>query len=128
MKRREFIKKNSAGLTALCTAGCGLRPKKKYSFKPGPAPYSFKVDVPKPHGTMPVRKIGNTGINVSQCCFGSHMRQELIPYVDERRKIIRSAYDLGVNFFDVYDLDGACYQYEPMGKHLAPMIDDVIII
>lgn len=54
------------------------------------------------------------------------MRQELIPYVDERRKTIRGAYDIGVNFFDVYDLDGACYQYKPMGKHLAPMINKVV--
>jgi predicted aldo/keto reductase-like oxidoreductase len=41
--------------------------------------------------------------------------------------MIREAYDLGINFFDVYDHEGRTYQYEPMGSHLAPMINDVVI-
>jgi predicted aldo/keto reductase-like oxidoreductase len=41
--------------------------------------------------------------------------------------MIRDAYEMGINFFDIYDHEARIYQYEPMGKHLAPMINDVVI-
>ena len=55
------------------------------------------------------------------------MRKELIKYVKEREWMIREAYDMGINFFDIYDRFGGTYQLEPMGSHLAPMINDVVI-
>jgi len=127
MKRRDFIIKGTAGALTAGVAGCGAAGLNKEEFKPGPAPFSFKVDMPKPAGTMPVGEIGTTGIKVSKLGFGSHIRKEIIKYFEERQKIIRESYDLGVTFFDVYDTEMECYQYEPMGKHLAPMINDVVI-
>ena len=76
---------------------------------------------------MPMGEIGSTGIKVSKFAFGSHMRGEIIEYEKEREWMIREAYDLGINLFDVYDKEQNCFQYEPMGRHLAPMINDVVI-
>jgi aryl-alcohol dehydrogenase-like predicted oxidoreductase len=126
MKRRDFLIKGTAGAISIGAAASSHA--KEYQFKPELAPFSFKVDLPKPSGgTMPMREIGKTGIKVSQFCFGSHIRKDIVKYSDEREKIIREAYDLGINFFDVYDVEQECYQYEPMGRYLAPMINDVVI-
>jgi len=126
MKRRDFIIKGTTGGLTLGLAGKSFS--KDIQFKPELAPFSFKVDVAKPSGgTMPMREIGKTGIKVSQFCFGSHIRKDIVKYSDERHKIIREANDLGVNFFDVYDIEQECYQYEPMGKYLAPIINEVVI-
>ncbi len=72
-------------------------------------------------------EVSTTGIKVSKMGFGSHKRPDMMQYFDARKKNIREAYDLGVRIFDVYDREHGIYQYEPMGQHLAPIINDVVI-
>lgn len=123
MRRRQFIQ-TMAGTTALSTLGCSSEIKLKSQV----ATFSLDVTHPMPSGgTMPMGKIGKTGITVSRFGFGAHMPKELIPYEKERERTIREAHDLGVTLFDVYDLSWGLHQYEPMGKHLAPIINDVVI-
>jgi len=90
-------------------------------------PIDFDTKVPKPQGTMPMSEIGKTGIKVSKFGFGSHITQEVREHEKEREWMIREAYDFGINFFDVYDIEMNSFQYEPMGRYLAPVINDVVI-
>ncbi len=127
MKRRDFLVRSTMVAMALGTTGCGLGAK-RYNFKEEYTSFTHKVEAPKPKsGTMPMGEVGTTGIKVSKLCFGSHMPLDAVKYEDERRKIIHEAYDYGVNFFDVYDIGQKVFQFEPMGRHLAPMINDVVI-
>jgi len=122
MKRRDFIARGTAGVIGAGLAGCStVKVKRELS------PHAFDKKVSKPAGTMPMGEIGTTGIKVSKFGFGSHMRKDVVPFEKEREWMIREAYDLGVRLFDVYDHEQECYQYEPMGRHLAPLINDVVI-
>lgn len=127
MKRRDFIKKSTVGALAVGATGAGAAPKQKFEFKPEKSPFSFKVTVPKPQGTMPMGELGKTGMKLSKLGFGSHMSPDILKFTVEREKIIQEAYDLGVRVFDIYDKEHECFQYEPMGRYLKPMINDVII-
>jgi predicted aldo/keto reductase-like oxidoreductase len=122
MKRRDFIAAGTAGALGAGLSGCSSIPVKRQL-----SPHAFDKKVPKPAGTMPMDEIGTTGIKVSKFGFGSHMRKDIVPFENEREWMIREAYDLGVRLFDVYDHEQECYQYEPMGRHLKPMINDVVI-
>ena len=127
MKRRDFIAKGTVGALGAGFAGCSMKP---WSIKVAPegVPFSFGDNYPKPNGgTKPMNELGKTGIKVSSFGFGSHMRTYLRPYEKERERMIRDAYEFGVNVFDVYDKEHNVYQYEPAGRHLAPIINDVII-
>ena len=131
MKRRDFIIKGSTGTLGVGLSGCSSLKSGKIQVKKSDvrySNYSFKASVPKPSGgTMPTGELGTTGIKVSKFGFGSHMRRDIVTFFNERQRIIREAHDYGVTLFDVYDKEHECYQYEPMGKHLAPMINDVVI-
>ena len=77
---------------------------------------------------MPSGELGTTGIKVSKFCFGSHMSHALLKYEKERGIMLREAYDLGITTFDVYENNmGRLRQWEPTGRHLAPVINDVVI-
>ncbi len=122
MKRRNFVKTGTAGALGMGLAGCSsIKVKQKLSS------VDFDRKAPRPKGTMPMGEIGKTGIKASKFGFGSHMRGELQQYPKEREWMIREAYDMGMNFFDVYDKEQNCFQYEPMGRYLAPMINNVVI-
>ena len=122
MKRRDFILTGAAGAFGAGLAGCsGVTVKRELS------PYAFDQEEQKPVGTMPMAEIGKTGIKVSKFGFGSHIRKDIVKFGKEREFMIREAHDLGMNFFDVYDKEQECYQYEPMGRFLAPVINDVVI-
>ncbi|MCE5252008.1 aldo/keto reductase [bacterium] len=131
MKRRDFILKTAAGTLGAGLAGCGSGAPRTMLIKKDDirySDYSFKATVPRPSGgSIPAGELGTTGIRVSKFGFGSHMRSDIVKFFDERQQIIREAYDCGINLFDVYDKEHECYQYEPMGKHLAPMIKNVVI-
>jgi predicted aldo/keto reductase-like oxidoreductase len=130
MKRRDFIQRSALGATAAGMAGCsgaGNQVNIKKSELEWEE-FSFESSVPKPSGgAIPRNKLGTTDIEVSAFGFGSHMRRDIIGFFDERQQIIRQAYELGVNLFDVYDKEHHCFQYEPMGQHIEPMKNDVVI-
>jgi len=122
MKRRIFIAKGAAAAVGIGMSGCAATKPKSINLEAARAPF-----IPRPSGTMPMKELGNTGIKISQFGFGSHMSPVMVPYEKQREHLIREAYDLGVNIFDVYDKEHGCFQYEPMGRHLKPVINDVII-
>ena len=124
MKRRQFITRSAYGVIGTGLTGCGLG---KRQVRQELTPIDFKKRIAKPSGTMPASEIGKTGIRVSKFGFGSHMRKDIIPYTKEREWMVKEAVDLGINLFDVYDYEQQCYQYEPMGRYLAPVINDVVI-
>ncbi|MFC1693229.1 aldo/keto reductase [Candidatus Latescibacterota bacterium] len=127
MKRRDFITKSAAGAMGAGLTGCAMKPG-RIELEIKLPPFSFGDNYPRPKGgTIPERELGTTGIKVSTFGFGSHMRPYLKPYEKERERMLREAYELGVNIFDVYDREHEVYQYEPTGRHLAPMINDVVI-
>jgi len=129
MRRREFVRAASAGaLGAGIAAGSGmLSGCSSIKLKQEHQPIDFDRKGKKPVGTMPMGEIGTTGIKVSKFGFGSHLRRDIIKNEKEREWMIREAYNLGVRLYDVYDKEQNCFQYEPMGRHLAPMINDVVI-
>jgi predicted aldo/keto reductase-like oxidoreductase len=95
-------------------------------IKPEGVPFSFGDNYPKPKsGSMPMGELGKTGIKISKFGFGSHIQPYLRTYYKERERMVREAHELGVNIFDVYDTEGEAFQYEPMGKYLAPIKNDV---
>jgi len=127
MRRRDFIATGATGALGMGLTGCSAFRPKRVEIKQELSSYDFDKKVSKPQGTMPMSEIGTTGIKVSKFGFGSHMRRDIIKFEKEREWMVREAYDLGVNFFDVYDYEQRCFQYEPMGRYLAPMINDVVI-
>ncbi len=76
-------------------------------------------------GRITTRELGKTGITVSNFGFGSHVERRNTG--TKREYMIREAIDRGITTYDVYDFDGNTYQYEPMGKYLAPVINDVVL-
>jgi len=92
-------------------AGCSAGTKKIALWKEL-APF-----YPRPRGgTMPMNELGTTGIRISAFGFGSHIRAEMRSYDRQREYMIREAFELGVNVFDVYDQEegvskGGSYQY-----------------
>ncbi|MFC1538893.1 aldo/keto reductase [Candidatus Latescibacterota bacterium] len=127
MKRRDFIAQGASGAAAMGIAGCSSILPGKITLKEERTPIDLTSKVPKPSGTMPTAEIGTTGIKVSKYGFGSHMTTELAKYKKEREWMIREAYDMGITLFDVYDYEFGIYQYEPMGRYLKPVINDVVI-
>ncbi|MFC1551133.1 aldo/keto reductase [Candidatus Latescibacterota bacterium] len=127
MRRREFFKASMAATAALGTAGCSsIMPKMKIDQKI--TDISLEPTKPRPSGgTMPTGELGTSGIKVSKLAFGSHMSQPLLPFEKEREVMIREAYDFGINIFDIYEKRWNIFQYEPMGRHIAPIRNDVIL-
>ena len=120
MKRRGFLAAGLAGAAAGIAGCAGVAVKQEL------APHAFDRMGKKPVGTMPTGVIGNTGIRVSKFGFGSHMRKDIVPFAKEREWMIREAHELGITLFDVYDKEQECFQYEPMGRFLKPVINDVV--
>ncbi|MFC1606457.1 aldo/keto reductase [Candidatus Latescibacterota bacterium] len=130
MRRRGFIINGAISTAALSASGCSLvMSGKKIMLERRfeSSDYSFDVTRPRPKGgTIPVRDLGNTGIKVSAFGYGAHMQKDLVPFEEERSRMIRESYHLGVNTFDIYDHWGV-EQFEPMSRHLAPMMNDVVL-
>ncbi len=55
------------------------------------------------------------------------MTKELVTHEHEREIMIREAYQLGINFFDIYDNNWEVYQFEPMSRHMEPFIKEAVI-
>jgi aryl-alcohol dehydrogenase-like predicted oxidoreductase len=128
MKRRSFISTGLAG-AALAGSGCAGRVKliRDRTIRKSPEEM-LKVTRSKPRGgTMPTTELGTTGIKVSRFAFGSHMSSDLLTYEKERERMIHEAFDLGITVFDVYEKNWNIFQYEPMGRHLAPIRRDIVL-
>ncbi len=127
MKRRQFLCKSSIAAAAMGASGCSVFPGKKIMLQKrfDAADYSFEVTRKRPQaGSIPEREIGKTGVKVKTLGFGAHMQHDLVPFEEERQKIIRESFELGMNTYDIYDHWGV-EQFEPMSRHLAPMMKDV---
>ena len=122
MKRRNFIETICAGGVAGAFSGCAAG-KNRVKLCKEQAPF-IKRPV---GGSIPVKVLGKTGIKISAFGFGSHIREDMVPFEKQREYMIREAIDLGINLFDVYDEYNKMNQYEPMGRYLKHVINDVII-
>ena len=127
MKRRDFIVQGTTGALAAGLGGCASMGRESNRVKLELTPVDLDKKVPRPQGTMPTGELGKTGIKVSKFGFGSHMREDMVKYTKEREWMVREALDLGVNLFDVYDEESGAFQYEPMGRYLEPVKNEVII-
>ena len=127
MRRRDFIRGGLIGSAAAGLAGCSAG-KKILPLKSDMAGFSLEVKRAKPSpGTIAKKEIGHTGIMATRFGYGSHMPKELVKYERERETMLRSAFDLGITFFDIYDKSWEIYQMEPMSRHLAPIKNDVVL-
>jgi predicted aldo/keto reductase-like oxidoreductase len=132
MKRRRFVKRMIESASVLASTGCsgllGRKIRLECDVDLRRDPGILRITRPKPEpGVMPMGEIGRTGIKVSKFSFGAHMSQDLLPYEKEREFMIREAFDMGINLFEVYDQSWNIHQYEPMGRHLAPIINEVVV-
>ncbi|MDI1495202.1 MAG: oxidoreductase [Cenarchaeum symbiont of Oopsacas minuta] len=80
---------------------------------------------------MKYRKIGKTGISVSEIGFGAwtiamNWWGKAIEE-DEAKRMIKKAYDLGINFFETGDMYGRGKSERLIGEALDGVRDDVII-
>jgi len=127
MMRRDFIAKGAAGAVAAGLGGCAAKGRESLRLKQELTPIDLERKAPRPKGTMPMGMLGKTGIRVSKFGFGSHMREDMVKFTKEREWMVREAFDLGVNLFDVYNEESGALQYEPMGRYLAPLKNEAII-
>ena len=127
MMRRDFIVKGATGVLAAGLGGCAVKGRKSIRVQTELTSIDLNKKAPRPKGTMPMGTLGKTGITVSKFGFGSHMREDMVKYTKEREWMVREAFDLGVNIFDVYDEEAGVFQYEPMGKYLEPIKNKVVL-
>jgi len=129
MKRRTFIIDTSLTSAAVGLAGCSILPGEKITLERRfvASDYSFEVTRARPkNGSIRTRELGTTGIMVSSFGYGAHIHNDLVPFESERCRMVREAFDLGITTFDIYDHWGV-EQFEPMSRHLAPMMDEVVL-
>lgn len=72
---------------------------------------------------MQKRKLGRTGIQVSIVGFGGTWISQLS--MDEAVKVVRRAFELGINYFDTAKLDGD--SEEKIGVALKDVRDECIL-
>ena len=111
MRRRTFMK-GIGTVMALPAVGCSR--------------LSSVKTVDKPSVTVPRRKFGNTGMELSMLGFGSHLVKSLIKKPKLRDRMIKLGYEAGINTFDIYD-HGGYHQFEPMSKSIADFRKEILI-
>jgi aryl-alcohol dehydrogenase-like predicted oxidoreductase len=74
---------------------------------------------------MKYRKLGKTGISVSEIGFGSHLSRQNMGDPKARTAQIRKGLELGINLFDIYE--HGYRQFGPMSEILGPVRQDVVI-
>ena len=78
---------------------------------------------------MDYRTLGRTGIDVSQLCLGSMMFGAWgNSDVDECVRMVNTAMDAGVNFFDTADIYAAGQSEEILGRALKSRRDEIILV
>lgn len=73
---------------------------------------------------MNYRKLGKSELEVSEISFGC---MSLEPEASQNNRLLRSAVDAGINYFDTADLYDKGLNEEIIGKALKPVRDDVIL-
>lgn len=79
---------------------------------------------------MQKRKLGNSGLEVSEIGFGCMgLSYGYGPAIDKRSAIalIRRAFELGITFFDTAEIYGPYINEEVVGEAIAPFRDHVVI-
>ncbi len=89
MRRKEFF------LASLAVAGIGWRPS---------SAARARGDIVSTPGPLPRRPLGRTGEHLSVIGFGGNIIKEEQP--DEAARMVREAYEQGINYFDVAPLYG----------------------
>ncbi|MBW7998057.1 MAG: aldo/keto reductase [Candidatus Glassbacteria bacterium] len=89
MRRKEFF------LASLAVAGLGWRPS---------LAARARGDIVSTPGPLPRRPLGQTGENLSVIGFGGNIIKEEPP--EEAARMVREAYEQGINYFDVAPLYG----------------------
>ena len=110
MDRRSFISRMGILAGATSATSCLKSPAK------------IKIK----EGYIPKATLGKTGIKVSRLGFGSHLKEELIADPEYRDRMIKTAYDRGVNFYDVYDHSGY-KQFQPMSESIRDFRKNVVV-
>jgi aryl-alcohol dehydrogenase-like predicted oxidoreductase len=87
----------------------------------------------KPEGeeAMQTRKLGNSSLEVSALglgCMGLSYGYGPATDTQEAIKLIRSAFERGVTFFDTAEAYGPYKNEELVGEALAPIRDQVMIV
>ena len=76
-------------------------------------------------GSMQYRRLGKSGILVSEVSFGSHLKRYNVEDPEGRRRQIEAGIEKGINLFDIYE--HSYKQFEPMSKALAYVRDEVVL-
>ncbi len=106
LTRREFIPRVTA---AALGAGVLLSPDRS----------SGSVD------SMKYRKLGKTGVSISEIGFGSHLTRQNLGDPRVRAAQIRKGLELGINLFDIYE--HKYHQFGLMSEVLGPVRQDVVL-
>lgn len=111
MKRRSFLTGISIGAAMTSLNSCA----KRGTVVPAAA-----------EGEIPKVTFGKTGMQVSRFGFGSHLKKELVANPKLRDRMIKTAYERGVNVFDVYDhMD--CNQFHPMSESIRDFRKNILL-
>ena len=54
-------------------------------------------------GNMQYRRLGKSGILVSEVSFGSHLKRHNVEDPEGRRRQIETGIEKGINLFDIYE-------------------------
>ena len=77
---------------------------------------------------MQYRRVGGTGLQVSELCLGAMMfGQWGNTDHDDSIRIIHTALDVGINFIDTADVYSGCQSEEIVGKAIVGRRDDLVI-
>ncbi|MBN1291958.1 MAG: aldo/keto reductase [Candidatus Latescibacteria bacterium] len=114
MNRRNFIKDIGLSTSVLSLSGCGAQSVQQLN------------EISVPSGTMPMKKLGKTSIDISLLGFGAHLKEELVRQPKLRDRMIKLGYEGGINLFDVYNRD-EYRQYKPMSKSIREFRKNIIL-
>jgi voltage-dependent potassium channel beta subunit len=77
---------------------------------------------------MNTRRVGASGLVVSEIALGSWLNFGATSDVSETTKVIEQAYDLGINFFDTADVYSTGHAEEVLGRALRPIPRHQLVI
>lgn len=119
--RREFL-----SATALVAAGIALRPLMTFAGGNAEAPigeHRYQLNTP-----LDKRKLGSLEVSaLGLGCMTMAGMYNPVPPKEEMVRLIRSAFDKGITFFDTAELYGPLLSEELVGEAVAPFRNEVVI-